>query len=98
MEISFDKSAAKNQEVEKTVKEFLEGNDTMEKAKGMPVVIFQDGVRKSYYIRCAITGGTMSKIVSLDARLNPKTGETFRDNREILMTHNTFLRMREDAR
>ena len=97
MEISFDKNAAKNQEVGKTVREFLEENGTMEKAKGMPVVIFQDGVKKSYYIRCAITGETMSKKVSLDARLNPQTGETFRDNREVLMTHNTFLRMKADA-
>jgi len=97
MEISFDKNAAKNQEVEKTVKEFLAEIGTMEKAKGMPVIIFQDGVKKSYYIRCAITGETMSKSISLDARLNPQTGETFRDNREVMVTHNTFLRMRADA-
>jgi hypothetical protein len=98
MEISFDKKAAKDQNVAETVKEFLAEIDTMEKSGDMPVVIFQDGVRKSYYIRCAITGKTMSQAISLDARLNPETGETFRDNREILMTHNTFLRMKEDAR
>jgi hypothetical protein len=69
----------------------------MEKEKDMPVVILQDGVKKSYYIRCAVTGETMSQKVSLDARLDPQTGETFRDNREILMTHNTFLRMKADA-
>jgi hypothetical protein len=97
MEISFDKNAVYNTEVEKTVKEFLTENGAMEKTRGMPVVIFQDGVKKSYYIRCTITGETMSKKVSLDARLNPQTGETFRDNREILMTHNTFLRMKADA-
>jgi hypothetical protein len=97
MEISFDKKAAKNQEVEKTVREFLETNGAMEHIMNMPVVIFQDGVKKSYYIRCAIAGETMSKKVSLDARLNPQTGETFRDNREILTTHNTFLRMEIDA-
>ncbi|MGD0794996.1 MAG: hypothetical protein ABR958_05340 [Dehalococcoidales bacterium] len=97
MEISFDKNATKNAEVEKTVREFLAEVDTMEQAKDMPIVIFQDGVKKSYYIRCAVTGETMSGKVSLDARLNPQTGETFRDNREILMTHNTFLRMKSDA-
>jgi hypothetical protein len=63
----------------------------------MPVYIFQDGVKKSYYIRCTITGKTMAGVISLDARLNPESGETFRDNREILETHNTFLRMRADA-
>ena len=39
----------------------------------------------------------MSSSVSLDARLNPESGETFRDNREILETHNTFIRMKADA-
>jgi hypothetical protein len=97
MEISFDKKAAKNQEVEKTVREFLAEIGTMEKAKDMPVIIFQDGVKKSYYIRCAITGEVMSGAISLDARLNPQTGETFRDNREVMLTHNTFLRMSADA-
>ena len=84
MEISFDKNAAKNDEVEKTVRDFLNNVDTLEKAKEMPILIFQDGVKKSYYLRCAVTGETMSNNVSLDARLNPHTGETFRDNREIL--------------
>ena len=97
MEISFDKNAAKNDEVEKTVRDFLGNVDTLEKAQNMPILIFQDGVKKSYYIRCAVTGETMSHKVSLDARLNPQTGETFRDNREILITHNTFLRMKSDA-
>jgi hypothetical protein len=97
MDIVYDKSAAKNQEVEKTVRKFLESIDTLEKARNMPVYIFQDGVKKSYYIRCTITGKTMAGLISLDARLNPESGETFRDNREILETHNTFLRMRADA-
>jgi hypothetical protein len=97
MEIVFDKNAAKDKEVEKTVKEFLGSIATLEKAKSVPVIIFQDGVKKSYYIRCAVTGKTMADIISLDARLNPESGETFRGNREILETHNTFRRMRADA-
>jgi hypothetical protein len=97
MDINFDKNAAKNQEVEKTVGEFLGKIDTLEKAMNIPVYIFQDGVKKSYYIRCAVTGKTMAEVISLDARLNPESGETFRDNREILETHNTFLRMKADA-
>jgi hypothetical protein len=97
MEINFDKNAAKNQEVEKTVREFLGKIDTLEKARNVPVYIFQDGVKKSYYIRCTVTGKTMTEVISLDARLNPESGETFRDNREILETHNTFLRMKADA-
>lgn len=97
MEINFDKSAPRNQEVEATVKTFLSDVDTAEKAKNAPVFVYQDGVKKSYYIRCAISGETMSRIVSLDARLNPESGDTFRDNRELLLANNTFLRMKADA-
>ena len=97
MEIVFDKKAAKNPEVAKTVSEFLNSIDTLEKSRNATVYIFQDGVKKSYYIRCAVTGRTMVGVISLDARLNPESGETFRDNREILFTHNTFLRMKADA-
>ena len=97
MEIVFDKKAAKNPEVTKTVSEFLNSIDTLEKSRNATVYIFQDGVKKSYYIRCAVTGKTMVGVISLDARLNPESGETFRDNREILFTHNTFLRMKADA-
>jgi len=97
MDVLFDKSAAKDSEVEKTVLEFFDSVDTLERTRNVPVYIFQDGVKKSYYVRCAITGKTMTGVISLDARLNPQSGETFRDNREILQTHNTFLRMKADA-
>ena len=97
MKITFEKNAVKNDDIEDAVKEFLDKIDTLEKLKDLPVYVFQDGVKKSYYIRCAISGKTMSGIISLDARLDPDSGETFRDNREILQTHNTFLRMKADA-
>ena len=97
MEIVFDKKAALDKSVEKIVREFLRNTDTLEKSRKVPVVIFQDGVKKSYYIRCAIAGKTMAETISLDARLDPGSGETYRGNREILETHNTFRRMRADA-
>ncbi len=97
MEIAFEKNAVKNEKVEKTVREFLKNIDTLEKSRKVPVFIFQDGVKKSYYIRCAITGKTMADVISLDARLNPESGATFRGNREIMESHNTFVRMRADA-
>jgi hypothetical protein len=97
MEINFDQNATKNPEVEKTVSAFLRDIDTAEKARNVPVLIYQDGVKKSYYIRCTVSGETMAKVISLDARLDPESEDAFRDNREILQTHNTFLRMRADA-
>ncbi len=97
MEIKFDDKAVNNQEIETMVKTFLREIDTAETARNVPIFIYQDGVKKSYYIRCAISGKTMSKVISLDARLDPESDDTFRDNREILLTSNTFLRMRIDA-
>ncbi|MEK7354490.1 MAG: hypothetical protein AABZ77_08305, partial [Chloroflexota bacterium] len=97
MEIKFDDKATNNKEIETIVNKFLNEIDTAEKARNVPVVVYQDGVKKSYYIRCAISGATMSKVVSLDARLDPESDDTFRDNREVQMTNNTFLRMKLDA-
>jgi len=97
MEIVIDKKAAPDKSVEKTVRQFLRNTGTLEKKDKVPVVIFQDGVKKSYYIRCAIAGKTMAEAISLDARLDPESGETYRGNREILETHNSFRRMRADA-
>jgi len=97
MEIKFDGKAAKAQDIEKAVREFLESIATAEKAGNIPITIYQDGVKKSYYLRCTMSGETMSRAVSLDARLDPESGDTFRDNRELLLTNNTFLRMKTDA-
>lgn len=97
MEIKFDGKATNNKEIEALVKKFLNEVDTAEKSKDVPVIVYQDGVKKSYYIRCAISGATMNKVVSLDARLDPESDDTFRDNREVMVTNNTFLRMKLDA-
>lgn len=97
MEIRFDSRATDNREIAATVKKFLNEVDTAEKTANIPIVIHQDGVKNSYYIRCTISGETMSKVISLDARLDPGSEDTFRDNREILLNNNTFLRMRLDA-
>jgi hypothetical protein len=98
MQIKYNDHARKNPKVETSVTEFLESVTTLEKVKDLPVFIFQDGVKNSYYIRCLVSGETMSQLVSLDARLDPQSSETFRDNRELLARHNTFLRMQDDAR
>ena len=97
MEIKFDSKATHNKNIETTVKKFFEDVDTAEKAKGVPVIVYQDGVKNSYYIRSTISGETMSKKLSLDARLDPATNDTFRDNREVQVSNNTFLRMKVDA-
>lgn len=97
MEISFDTNAIENEEVEETVQNFFNKVDSLEKASNSSILIHQDGVKKSYYVRCSISGETMSKLISLDARLDPQSTDTFRDNRELLLKHNTFIRMSLDA-
>ncbi|MDD4858889.1 MAG: hypothetical protein PHR56_01590 [Dehalococcoidales bacterium] len=97
MQIKFDASAPANKEVENNVKAFLESVSTGEAEKSCPVILFQDGVKKSYYIRCTVAGETVAKKVSLDARLNPDGSDTFRDNRELMLRNNTFIRMESDA-
>jgi len=97
MEIKFDDKATYDKGIEATVKKFLNDVPTAEKANDVPVIVYQDGVKKSYYIRCAISAATMNKVISLDARLDPESEDTFRDNREVLFTNHTFLRMKLDA-
>ena len=97
MRVSFDTSATENGEVKQTVQSFFNDVDTLERARNAPVLIHQDGVKKSYYVRCSISAKTMSELISLDARLDPQSTDTFRDNRELLLKHNTFIRMRLDA-
>lgn len=97
MQIKFDTNAPASQEVETSVKTFFDTVDTGEKDKSCPVFIHQDGVKKSYYVRCTVSGKTVAGMVSLDARLNPEGSDTFRDNRELMLKNNTFLRMSADA-
>lgn len=97
MNIEFDKNAAENEDVRNAVLDFLSSVDCLEKEKNMPVLIYQDGVKNSYYIRCCMSGETISGLISLDARLDPSATDTFRDNRELMLRHNTYLRMSKDA-
>jgi hypothetical protein len=97
LEITFDEYAIENKQVMTAVRSFTDSLDCLEKKKGSRIFIHQDGVKKSYYIRCCLAGETISNKVDLDARLDPKSTDTFRDNRELLLTHNTFRRMSHDA-
>jgi hypothetical protein len=97
MEILFDDNATENQEILKAVQSFIDDVDCLEKQKDGSIFIHQDGVKKSYYIRCCISGEVATDLLDLDARLDPESNDTFRDNRELLLKHNTFRRMSRDA-
>ncbi|MGA9047962.1 MAG: hypothetical protein WB588_03125 [Dehalococcoidia bacterium] len=95
--IVYDQNVTKDSEVFKTVRNFIDSVKTLELSQGNAITIHQDGVDKSYYIRCCLQGNKASKLVDLDARLIPDSPDSFRANRQLLLTHKTYLRMSQDA-
>ncbi len=97
MKILFEKSAKKSADIEKLVSGFFKNVPTLESELNIPVIIFQDGVNNSYYIKCQILGSVASKIIDLNAKINAKDPESFRANRELMLKHTTYLKMKLDA-
>ena len=97
MNIVYCPGVPENDAVRSKVEEFLNAVDTMERSTGSPIVIFQDGRSSSYYLRCCIEASTATPILDLDARLIPDSPDSLRANRELLLDHVTFKRMRDDA-
>ena len=97
VETVFDQSSAVSGDVEKAVNEFLSKFETLEVSQGNKIIIHQDGVEKSYYIRCCLLGKTATPLIDLNARLIPESSDSFRANRELLLRHKTFQRMSQDA-
>lgn len=97
MEIVFGEKATENQAVRNEVESFLEEVETLEKKLGAPVVIYQDGPMGSYYIKCSMPAGDACPLLDLDARLDPASPDSYRANRELLLEHHTYRRMKIDA-
>lgn len=97
MEILFEKSARKSENIKKLVSTFSKDVHTLERELDMPVVIFQDGVNNSYYIKCEILASVALKIIDLNAKILAKNPESFRANRELMLGHTTYLKMKLDA-
>jgi len=93
----FDQSSTTNVDVDKAVSDFLSKIKTLEVSQGNKIIIHQDGVERSYYIRCCLLGKTATPIIDLNARLIPESTDSFRANRELLLKHKTFQRMSQDA-
>ncbi|MHC4322169.1 MAG: hypothetical protein ACYST3_07835, partial [Planctomycetota bacterium] len=97
MKILFDDNAINNDTVLKKVKTFLKEVRTLEVLKNSPVIIYQDGKSKGYYIKCNILADAVNPLLDLNAKL-AKDQESFRANRELLTDHNTYKRMVSDAK
>jgi len=97
MQIQFDENATYDETVEASVRQFLSEIPTLETKQQMPVILFQDGVNGSYYIKCSIPAREAATLSDLNARLDPNKAESFRANRELLLKNVTYLRMEKDA-
>jgi hypothetical protein len=97
MKILFEKNAERSEKIEKLASKFFKNVSTLESELGVPIVIFQDGVNNSYYNKCNILASIASKIIDLNAKINTEDRESFRANRELMLGHATYLRMKSDA-
>ncbi len=93
----FDQYATQDNAVTKAVKDFLSQVQSLETSQNNKIIIHQDGVERSYYIRCCLLSETASQLLDLDARLIPESDDSFRANRTLLTSHKTFHRMSQDA-
>ena len=97
MKILFEENAKKSEKIEALVSGFLKEVSTLETKLDVPIVIFQDGVNNSYYIKCQVLANVASKIIDLNAKIKARDPESFRANRELMLKHTTYLKMELDA-
>lgn len=98
MNILFDDKAQENETVINDVKAFLDEVKPLEIAKKSPVIIYQDGKSGGYYVKCGILAEVVCSLLDINAKLDPTDKDSFRANRELLLEHNTYIRMVSDAK
>lgn len=97
MQVIFDQNVSENIQVQQLVEEFLSRVSTLEMKHKMPVVIFQDGVKGSYYIKCSISAQDAARLCDLNAKLDINNLESYKANRNLLLKNITYLKMETDA-
>lgn len=97
MDILFDENSKKDSDIEKIVNSFLHKVPTLERKVSTPIIVFQDGKNLAYYIKCSIKAQDAAALVDLDAKLDVKSLEGYRANRELLLTHKTYKTMKANA-
>lgn len=97
MKIIFDNNSKPNKRLENIVTDSFNNIDTMEKSLNIPLIVFQDGVNDSYYVKCSIKADIAANLCDTNAKLDYKNQESFRANRELLLENKTYLKMANDA-
>lgn len=95
--IIFDDRAKIDNYAENLVKTFLGKITTLEIKFEMPVIIFQDGASDAYYIKASLLASDAAKLCDLDAKLDIKSKESYKTNRQLFLNHMTYQRMAADA-
>jgi len=95
--IVFDKNAAPSDDIEQSVMEFLERLPTLEAKYEMIIIVFQDGAKGAYYIKCSLLASDAAELCDLNARLDANSPESLRANRELMLEKGTYLKMEKDA-
>ena len=88
--VIFDSKAKNNEKVKDAVQVFLGATPTLETEENMPIVIFQDGASKAYYIKCSLLAEHAQSLCDLDAKLDIGKPESYRANRELLLKNRTY--------
>jgi hypothetical protein len=98
MNIIFSETAKENSDIQESVGNLLRSVITLETNHNMPIVIFQDGVSGTYYIKCSILAELAAPLCDLNAKLDYNNPESFRANRELLTSNKTYQKMAADAK
>jgi hypothetical protein len=98
MKTLFDDKATNETNVLTKVNDFLKEISTLEVVKDSPIIIYQDGASKAYYIDCHILSIVASDLFDYDASLDPEEQEEIKANRDLQDFHKAFGKMKEDAK
>ena len=97
MKIIFDNRAKEDSHAMSQVSNFLKQVTTLEVKHEMPVIIFQDGASGAYYIKSSLLASDAAKLCDLDAKLDVKSSDSYKTNRQLYLNHMTYQRMAADA-
>ena len=95
--ILFDDKARKSSQAKNSVSAFLDQVAILEAKHDMPAIIFQDGASGAYYIKCSLLASDAARLCDLNAKLDVKSSESYRANRQLFLKHVTYQRMESDA-
>jgi hypothetical protein len=98
MDILFDKNAKENTKIETLVREFIGQITPLEKEYDKKIIVFQDGVKGSYYIKCSLLAKDAADLCDLNAKLDVSKSESYRANRRVFFKHETYQKMVIDSR